>query len=224
MSPDRAEVVIIGGGIIGCSIAYHLTRLGVSDVVLLERRQLSCGTTWHSVGSVGQLRGTRHMTELACYTTELFKSLEAETGQATGYKQYGSVMLGLDPERVIEMKRSVSMAKAFGLEGYDGIGKLRTMDQGKPVDASGKVVNTDVDGEFVGGVELAHKLASSALVRDCLATQWFRYGIGRAETKEDACAVDRAKKSLASTNGDMIELLVAITQSDTFRYRSEVKP
>ena len=112
----------------------------------------------------------------------------------------------------------------FGFENYDGIGKFRDTDQGKPVNASGKVVNTDVDGDFVGGVELAKKLGQSAIVRDCIATQWFRYGIGRADTKDDACSIGTAQAALSSTNGDLMELLVVITQSDTFRFRPEVKP
>lgn len=116
MIPERADVAIIGGGIIGCSIAYHLTKLGITDVVLLERRQLCCGTTWHSVGSVGQLRGNRLLTDLARYTAELFRTLEAETGQPTGYKRPGSIMLALNRERLTEMKRTVSMARAFGVE------------------------------------------------------------------------------------------------------------
>ncbi|MFN4090386.1 MAG: FAD-dependent oxidoreductase, partial [Alphaproteobacteria bacterium] len=73
--PDRVSVVIIGGGVAGCSIAYHLTKLGITDVLLLERRQLTCGTTWHAAGLVGQLRATRNMTELAKYTSELFAGL-----------------------------------------------------------------------------------------------------------------------------------------------------
>ncbi len=94
--PNQASVVIIGGGIAGCSIAYHLTKLGVRDVVLLERRQLTCGTTWHAAGLVGQLRATRNLTELAKYTAELYRSLEAETGQATGFRQNGSVSVAQD--------------------------------------------------------------------------------------------------------------------------------
>src|SRR5947208_2371501 len=91
--PSRADVVIIGGGIIGCSLAYHLTRIGIKDVLLLEQHKLSSGTTWHSVGSVGQLRSSRLATELATYTLNLLKTLEAETGQPTGLKQPGSIML-----------------------------------------------------------------------------------------------------------------------------------
>jgi len=114
--PPRADVVIIGGGIVGCSIAYHLTRIGITDVVLLERKQLTCGTTWHAAGLVGQLRATRNMTELAKYTTELMKGLEAETGQATGFKQNGSISVALTEGRFEEFRRGASMAKNFGLE------------------------------------------------------------------------------------------------------------
>src|ERR671912_939164 len=119
--PSRTDVVIIGGGIVGCSIAYHLTRLGITDVLLLERRQLTCGTTWHAAGLIGQLRATRRMTELAKYTSELLHALEAETGQATGFKQNGSISLALDAERFEELKRGASMAKNFGLAG-EGVG------------------------------------------------------------------------------------------------------
>ena len=114
--PSRASVVIVGGGIAGCSIAYHLTKLGVTDVVLLERRQLTCGTTWHAAGLVGQLRATRNLTELAKYTAELYRSLEAETGQATGFKQNGSVSVAKTQARFEELKRGASMGKTFGLE------------------------------------------------------------------------------------------------------------
>ncbi|MGE0718026.1 MAG: NAD(P)/FAD-dependent oxidoreductase, partial [Alphaproteobacteria bacterium] len=114
--PSRADVVIIGGGIIGCSIAYHLTKIGISDVVLLERRQLTCGTTWHAAGLIGQLRATRNLTELAKYTSELLYRLEEETGQSTGFKQNGSVSLALNEERFHEMKRGASMGRMFGLE------------------------------------------------------------------------------------------------------------
>ena len=77
--PDRAEVVIIGGGIIGCSMAYHLTKVGIEDAVLCERKQLTCGATWHAAGLVGQLRGSQNMTRLAKYTAELYAGLEQET-------------------------------------------------------------------------------------------------------------------------------------------------
>jgi heterotetrameric sarcosine oxidase gamma subunit len=113
--PTQARVVIIGGGIVGCSTAYHLARLGWRDVVLLERRQLTCGTTWHAAGLVGQLRATYNMTRLAQYSAELFRGLEAETGSATGFRQTGSLAVASDQERFEELKRGVSMAHSFGL-------------------------------------------------------------------------------------------------------------
>ena len=113
--PRRARVVIVGGGVIGCSIAYHLTKIGWSDVVLLERKQLTSGTTWHAAGLVGQLRPSINMTRLAKYTGELYRGLEAETGQATGYRQCGSISMATTVERFEELKRSASMAKVFDL-------------------------------------------------------------------------------------------------------------
>jgi glycine cleavage system aminomethyltransferase T/glycine/D-amino acid oxidase-like deaminating enzyme len=114
-APSRANVVIVGGGIAGCSVAYHLTKIGVTDVVLLERKQLTCGTTWHAAGLVGQLRATRNLTELAKYTADLFHSLEAETGQATGFKQNGSISVAKTAQRLEELHRGASMGKTFGL-------------------------------------------------------------------------------------------------------------
>jgi glycine cleavage system aminomethyltransferase T/glycine/D-amino acid oxidase-like deaminating enzyme len=113
--PSRARVVIIGGGVIGCSVAYHLGKLGWSDVVLLERKQLTSGTTWHAAGLVGQLRQSVNMTQLARYTAGLYRGLEAETGQATGYRQCGSISLATTAGRMEELRRNASMAKVFGL-------------------------------------------------------------------------------------------------------------
>ena len=113
--PGRARVVIVGGGVIGCSVAYHLAKIGWNDVVLLERKQLTSGTTWHAAGLVGQLRPSINMTKLAKYTGELYLGLEAETGQATGYRQCGSLSIATNLERFEELKRSASMAKVFDL-------------------------------------------------------------------------------------------------------------
>lgn len=114
--PSRAQVVIIGGGIIGCSVAYHLVKLGLRDVVLLERKQLTSGTTWHAAGLVGQLRATQNLTRLAQYTAELYAGLEVETGQATGFRRTGSLALATSLERLEELKRGASMASCFGLD------------------------------------------------------------------------------------------------------------
>ncbi|MDG2097244.1 MAG: FAD-dependent oxidoreductase [Paracoccaceae bacterium] len=114
--PKKARVVIIGGGIIGCSVAYHLTKLGWKDVLLLERKQLTSGTTWHAAGLIAQLRATANMTKLAKYSQELYGSLEQETGVATGFKRCGSITVALTNERKEEIYRQASMARAFGVE------------------------------------------------------------------------------------------------------------
>lgn len=114
--PGAARVVIIGGGIVGCSVAYHLAKLGCTDVVLLERKSLTGGTTWHAAGLVGQLRSNHSLTELAKYTTELYATLEAETGQGTGFKQVGSYALAASDGRYDELKRMASMARTFEIE------------------------------------------------------------------------------------------------------------
>ncbi len=114
--PENAKAIIIGGGIAGVSVAYHLAKLGWRDIVLLERKQLTCGTTWHAAGLIGQLRATSNMTKLARYTQELYFGLEAETGVATGIRRNGSITLALTHERMEEILRGASMARAFGVE------------------------------------------------------------------------------------------------------------
>ena len=114
--PRQAQVVIIGGGINGCSVAYHLTKRGWKDVVLLERKTLTCGTTWHAAGLLAQLRATYKMTRLAQYSVELYSTLEKETGQAIGFKQNGSISVAVDKQRFEELKRGASMARCLGLE------------------------------------------------------------------------------------------------------------
>ena len=114
--PNKARAVIIGGGVVGCSVAYHLTKLGWHDVVLLERKQLTSGTTWHAAGLIAQLRATSNMTKLAKYSQELYGNLETETGVATGFKRVGSITAALTSERLEELHRSAGMARAFGVE------------------------------------------------------------------------------------------------------------
>jgi len=174
--PRNARVVIVGGGVIGCSIAYHLAKLGWQDIVLLERRQLGCGTTWHAAGLVGQLRTSINMTKLAKYTGELYRSLEAETGQATGYRQVGSISMATNAERFEELKRSTSMAKVFDLpvhvvtpEEIRSLAPIVTVD-----DVIGGI-HIPSDG-YANAVDITQALAKGArsggvlIVEDCKVT------------------------------------------------------
>ncbi|QPC88127.1 FAD-dependent oxidoreductase [Mesorhizobium sp. NBSH29] len=114
--PAKARAVIIGGGISGCSVAYHLAKLGWKDIVLLERKQLTSGTTWHAAGLIGQLRASQNMTRLAKYSADLYVKLEAETGVATGMRQVGSITVALTEERKHEIYRQASLARAFDVD------------------------------------------------------------------------------------------------------------
>ncbi len=114
--PTQARVVVIGGGIIGTSTAYHLAKLGVKDVVLLERNKLTSGSTWHAAGLVGQLRSSANITQLLGESVKLYRTLEAETGLATGWKMNGGLRLACNAERWTEVKRQATTARSFGLE------------------------------------------------------------------------------------------------------------
>lgn len=114
--PTQARIVIVGGGIIGCSVAYHLTKLGWNDVVLLEQGRLSGGTTWHAAGLVGQLRSHANMTGLIRYSTQLYSELEAETGLATGWKNCGSLSVARTADRMTVLKRTAAAARAQGVD------------------------------------------------------------------------------------------------------------
>ncbi|MCX5495034.1 FAD-dependent oxidoreductase [Kaistia dalseonensis] len=114
--PSSAKIVIIGGGIVGASVAFHLGAMGVSDVLLLERGKLTSGSTWHAAGLVGQLRTSANITQLLGYSVALYDRLEAETGQATGWKRNGGLRLACNPERWTEVKRQATTARSFGLE------------------------------------------------------------------------------------------------------------
>ena len=133
--PKRARVAIVGGGVIGCSIAYHLTKIGWTDVVVLERKKLTSGTTWHAAGLIGQLRDNSDMTKLAKYTADLYLGLEAETGQATGYKRNGSLSIATHAGRMEDLKRRADMAKVFGLR-VDVIGPGECLERYPLIDVS----------------------------------------------------------------------------------------
>ena len=113
---DSAEIVIIGGGAIGCSIAYHLAKLGKRDVMVLEKSGLTQGATWHAAGLIGQLRGKRNLTRMLQYSAELYGKLEEETGQATDWKQSGSIRLASSEERWREIRHTATTARSFGFD------------------------------------------------------------------------------------------------------------
>jgi 4-methylaminobutanoate oxidase (formaldehyde-forming) len=116
MIPAQAEIVIIGGGAIGCAIAYHLAKLGRRDVLLLEKARLTHGATWHAAGLVGQLRSSRNLTRMMQYSARLYAALEQETGQATGWHGVGSLRVAATPERWLELKRAATLARSFGFD------------------------------------------------------------------------------------------------------------
>jgi heterotetrameric sarcosine oxidase gamma subunit len=195
--PNSARVVVIGGGVIGCSVAYHLTKHGWRDVVLIEQGRLTCGTTWHAAGLVGQLRAHQNMTRLVQYSAELYQKLEAETGQATGWKQCGSVLVARTPERMTLLRRVASAAKAQNVacelmtpreagEKYpimrtdDLVGALWLPDDAKVNPAD--VTQALAKGARMGGVRIFEQTRVTAIhVRNGVAT-------GVATTRGDIAA------------------------------------
>ena len=141
--PQQARVVIIGGGVIGCSVAYHLARQGWTNIVLLERKRLTSGTTWHAAGLIAQLRATKNMTRLAKYSQELYGRLEAETGVATGFKRCGSITVALTEHRQEEILRQAAMARSFGVEA----------EPISPAEVKARYDHINIDG-VLGGVYL----------------------------------------------------------------------
>ncbi len=114
--PDRSQVVVIGGGVVGCSIAYHLSRRGVTDVLLLERKSLTHGSTWHAAGLVGQLRSSSNLTQLMRQSVRTYQTLEADTGYPTGWHGVGSLRLASSPQRWEELKRMATAGRSFGFD------------------------------------------------------------------------------------------------------------
>ena len=138
--PKQARVVIIGGGVIGCSVAYHLVKQGWRDIVLLERKALTSGTTWHAAGLIGQVRASAALTRLAKYSADLYGSLEAETGVATGLRYNGSITVALSEDRKEEILRQASMARAFGVD----------VEVISPTEVKARYEHLNIDGVLVG--------------------------------------------------------------------------
>ena len=122
--PTHAQVVIIGGGVIGCSTAYHLTKLGVKDVIVLERKTLTSGTTWAAAGLLINLRGTPELSKMARYAIELYKEIETETGQPSGYINTGSLLIATNEERRLEFEHLSSMCQTFGICSFRGDSRI----------------------------------------------------------------------------------------------------
>ncbi|MDC1288170.1 FAD-binding oxidoreductase, partial [Gammaproteobacteria bacterium] len=113
--PNHASVVVIGGGVMGCSTLYHLAKAGLSDALLLERNQLTSGTTWHSAAQVRALRSSRNLTDLIRYSISLYSSLEQETGQSTGWINKGSLSIATNEDRLQFIRRQEALAKLYGV-------------------------------------------------------------------------------------------------------------
>ncbi len=160
--PTHAQVVVVGGGIVGCSVAYHLTKRGWRDVVLLERRQLTSGTTWHAAGLVTQLRATYNMSMLAKYSAELFPELERLTGMGTGFRQTGSILLATTEERWTEVRRQISMARVCGFE-VQPISGREAADMWPLLDPAGVVGAAYLPGDGVANpTDVTQALAKAA--------------------------------------------------------------
>lgn len=190
--PERARIVVLGGGIIGASTLYHLAKQGVTDAVLLERDRFASGTTWHAAGIVGQLRDSKSQTELAQYTTALFQSLEAETGQATGYRENGSMTVALTPQRLEVIRRNVSAAQRMGVKAlYLSREQIRErwpllhVDDvlgGQIVPSNGQVNPLDVTSALIRGARLHGALAfEHTPVEDVLITNGRVVGVRTAQ-------------------------------------------
>ena len=118
--PSHASVIVIGGGIMGCSTLYHLAEMGATDAILLERNKLTSGTTWHSAAQVRALRHSQNLTRMIQYSVDLYARLEQETGQSVGWIQKGSLSLATNPDRLTHIKRQEALAHAYGIDAQSG--------------------------------------------------------------------------------------------------------
>jgi len=169
--PAKARAVIIGGGVSGCSVAYHLAKQGWTDVVLLERKRLTSGTTWHAAGLIGQLRGSHNLTRLAKYSADLYAGLEAETGIATGMRRNGSITVALTAERREEILRQAGLARAFGVEAHEiGVDDLRRLYPHLNTAGVTAAVHLPMDGQC-DPANVAMALAKGARLRGAVVAE-----------------------------------------------------
>jgi 4-methylaminobutanoate oxidase (formaldehyde-forming) len=220
--PSSARAVIIGGGIIGASTAYHLGQLGWTDTVLLERAKLTSGSTWHAAGLVGQLRSNANITQLLGYSVDLYRRLEAETGQATGWKMNGGLRLACNPERWTEVKRQATTARSFGLEMHlltpkeaqelwplmdvgDVIGAayLPTDGQANPSD----IAQALAKGARKAGVAIHEDTAVTRIVVEDGRVRGVETDRGRIDCEVVVCCAGQWSRALAASVGVAVPLI-----------------
>jgi 4-methylaminobutanoate oxidase (formaldehyde-forming) len=222
--PERAEVVIIGGGILGCSIAYHLAKRGCGDVVLLERKQLTCGTTWHAAGLVAQLRATLNLTRLARYSADLYEGLAAETGQETGFRRPGAFSLAGSEARLVELQRQAAMARLFGVE-VETLGPAALRDKYPllstegvvggvwlPKDGQTNPVDTTLAlaaGARRGGVRIIEGVKATALLRENARAIGVRTDHGEIRARTVVLAAGMWSRDFAAAEGVAVPLHAA---------------
>ncbi|MDQ4053765.1 MAG: FAD-dependent oxidoreductase [Actinomycetota bacterium] len=229
--PSRAQVVIVGGGIIGCSVAYHLTKLGWTDVLLLEQGHLSGGTTWHAAGLVGPLRASESGTRLVQYSAELYDSLEQETGLATGYQNVGGVIVARTEERMVQLRRTAANATAYDMD-CELVTPARAQELWPPMQVDdvlgalwlpgdGKVNPTDVTqslakGARMGGATIAEKVR--VLGFDVAATANRRRVTGVRTDKGDVetDVVVNCAGQWAKALGDQVGVTVPLHSAEHF--------
>src|SRR6185295_1102519 len=190
--PRNARIVIIGGGVIGCSIAYHLAKRGVRDVVLLERLQFTHGATWHAAGLVGQLRSSSNLTRLMRYGAELYGTLESETGQATGWHRSGSLRLASSAARWQELQRSATMAKGFDFR-VELISSRQARELFPLLEPSGVIGAAWIEGDgYVDPASLTNAYAAGARQADATLMQGVRVTALRTQRRRVTTVVTDA--------------------------------
>ena len=220
--PSTARAVIIGGGIIGCSTAYHLGKIGWTDTVLLERKKLTSGTTFHAAGLVGQLRTSANITQLLGYSVDLYKRLEAETGLQTGWKMNGGLRLACNAERWTEVKRQATTAHSFGLEMHlltpqeaQDLWPLMTIDDlvgAAYLPTDGQANPSDITQSLAKGA----RMAGVKIFEDCPVTRILvedgrvrgvETALGRIECEKVIVCAGQWTRALAATVGVNVPLV-----------------
>ena len=204
--PGRAQVVVIGGGVVGCSVAYHLAQRGLTDVVVLERRKLTHGSTWHAAGLIGQLRGTASLTGLIRASVAAYAGLEAKTGYATGWRQAGSLRVAASAARWAELRRMAAVGTSFGLE-VSLLSPAEARDLFPLLNDSGLhgAVYVPSDG-YADPSQLTQSLAAGAraagvgVIQDCRVL-----GLARGSARKDSARKDSGRITAVRTDQGTVE-------------------